>query len=245
VGGGLTANLLSDEVVPSFAAYANPLAEVWQSCLSEALTGRAKRVLVTEFGKALVAKCGTIAARVEDVFPMASADLETMVVMQAGADLLLRTCYAPVHFQHRMQMLDAAKQPITVAPTPTTAPTNAPQLNKFGWEVPGGVAARAQGCVTLGGPLCFSGDILGRQMPLPTPAPGDVCVILDAGANTISLHSRHCSRPAPQVFAFRSAGALLEPAFPTTPTTTTPADSYIVACVKDAETDQQLLQFWG
>jgi hypothetical protein len=35
---------------------------------------------------------------------------------------------------------------------------------------------------------------------------GDRCLILDAGANTLSLFSRHCSRLAPVVMGFRMKG---------------------------------------
>jgi hypothetical protein len=93
--------------------------------------------------------------RVEDVFPLAkkAADgsAETMAVMQVGADLLLRACYAPVHFQHRMQLLDAHKQPLSIAtpPTPASSACNSARTgsnegkegNKFGWGVPDGQGA--------------------------------------------------------------------------------------------------------
>ena len=50
------------------------------------------------------------------------------------------------------------------------------------------------------GPLCFSGDILATGIELSKPVINDIVYILDSGANTFSLYSRHCSRQAPAVF---------------------------------------------
>lgn len=46
----------------------------------------------------------------------------------------------------------------------------------------------------IGGPLCFSGDFLGLGLKLPVINGGDYVVISDAGANSLSMWSRHCSR---------------------------------------------------
>lgn len=46
----------------------------------------------------------------------------------------------------------------------------------------------------IGGPLCFSGDFVKRNIILPKIDPGDFICIADTGANTLSMWSRHCSR---------------------------------------------------
>jgi diaminopimelate decarboxylase len=46
----------------------------------------------------------------------------------------------------------------------------------------------------IGGPLCFSGDFVKRNIELPEIEPGDFVCIADTGANTLSMWSRHCSR---------------------------------------------------
>ena len=50
---------------------------------------------------------------------------------------------------------------------------------------------------TLAGPLCFGGDVLARDLPLPPLAVGDHVLIRDTGAYTLSMWSRYCSRAIP------------------------------------------------
>ena len=85
---------------------------------------------------------------------------------------------------------------------------------------------------TLAGPLCFAGDSLG-DVWLPSssglPQRGDDAVVLDCGANSLALFSRHCSRPAPGVWLVWQdeqgrPGAV---------------------CVKEQETLEQVLAFWS
>ena len=45
------------------------------------------------------------------------------------------------------------------------------------------------------GPICETGDFLARGRRLPTPAPGDLLAVLDAGAYGMSLASNYNSRP--------------------------------------------------
>lgn len=80
----------------------------------------------------------------------------------------------------------------------------------------------------IAGPLCFGGDVIGRHVELPTIARGDFVVIHDTGSNTISLFSRHCSRPAPAVYGYRSTG-----------------DDITVDLLKPAETPEEVMRFWG
>lgn len=47
------------------------------------------------------------------------------------------------------------------------------------------------------GPICESGDILGRELELPTAKAGDLVAILDAGAYGFSMASNYNSRPRP------------------------------------------------
>lgn len=48
--------------------------------------------------------------------------------------------------------------------------------------------------VDVAGPLCFAGDKIATQISLPSLTEGDVLVVHDTGANTLSTFSRHCSR---------------------------------------------------
>ena len=59
--------------------------------------------------------------------------------------------------------------------------------------------------VTITGPLCFSGDIIAREVLLPRVEEGDWIAIRDTGAYTLSLWSRHCSRGIPAVLGYDPA----------------------------------------
>lgn len=55
----------------------------------------------------------------------------------------------------------------------------------------------------IAGPLCFSGDIFATGRLLPRCEPGDWLVVLDSGAYTLSMYSRHTSQLLPPVYGFR------------------------------------------
>jgi len=164
----------------------------------------------------LIAKCGMITSLIEDVLQSPSpsgASSETQQVIaigHAGADVLLRTAYCPDKFPHRVLLLNKEMQ-ILEGSCPSSSYTST-------------AVQRGSGIVTIAGPLCFSGDIVASSLDnFPVPVAGDICVILDAGANTISLFSRHCSRVFPVVFAFRQGK---------------------LCVIRQAETDEEVLEFW-
>ena len=49
----------------------------------------------------------------------------------------------------------------------------------------------------LAGPVCESGDVLARNVPLPTPKEGDALAILQAGAYGSSMSSNYLDHPRP------------------------------------------------
>ena len=95
-----------------------------------------------------------------------------ILVVHVGADLLLRRVYRPDDWDHEFVVLDPSGRPRTGSTTPTR----------------------------VGGPLCFSGDLLARDRALPEARPGDLLLIRDTGAYTLSMWSRHCSRGLPPVY---------------------------------------------
>jgi len=121
-------------------------------------------------------------------------------IIHAGSDLFLRTCYVPELFPHRLEVF-------TKDGKPSTAPSE-----------PHNIA----------GPLCFGGDILGSKVELPAVEPGDYVVVKDTGSNTLSMFSRHCSRPAPAVYGYRRNGEEIE-----------------LHLLKPRETSEDVLKFWG
>ena len=159
---------------------------------------------------------GVIVAAVEDVIQLPSLDdvddnfQRCIAITHAGADLMLRTAYCPSTFPHRFVHL--------------------PSL-----ELHGLTSEKEKCSVTIAGPLCFSGDVVASDLALSSvPLPGDFFLVLDAGANTISLFSRHCSRPAPVVYAFRRIFC-----------DDNSSSELRIVCIKQQETEEDLMKFWG
>ena len=98
-----------------------------------------------------------------------------LLTVHLGADFLLRRVYAASDWDHELVVLD-----------PDGVPREGP-------------------CVasSVGGPLCFAGDLIARNRPLPRAQPGDLLLIRDVGAYTLSMWSRHCSRGLPPVWGVR------------------------------------------
>lgn len=102
IGGGLPVNFASDEVRPGFRAYADAL----RTAVPGLFDGR--YALVTEFGRALVAKQGTILARVEYA---KTAGGRAIAVTHAGAQVATRTVFAPGAWPLRVLALDGEGRP--------------------------------------------------------------------------------------------------------------------------------------
>lgn len=220
IGGGLPANYDSDDVSPAFSEYATALKHAAPSLFEN--TGR---VVVTEFGRALVAKTAMTVSTVEYVRSntcdetsaveegqatktgvanvdtcSSSPDHQTLVT-HVGADLFLRTSYCPGKYCHRLSMHSRDGTPL------------------------GGPSIRTD----VAGPLCFQGDYVARDVSLPRATPGDLVVARDTGANTLSLFSRHCSRRSPAVYGYVKG-----------------ADgSVCVRLVKEKESVRDVARFWG
>ena len=56
----------------------------------------------------------------------------------------------------------------------------------------------------LAGPLCFSGDIIAKNVQLPRIEEGDYLVIHDTGSYTFSMWSRYNSRQTPRIIGYRN-----------------------------------------
>ncbi|MEU8588209.1 diaminopimelate decarboxylase [Streptomyces sp. NPDC048664] len=102
IGGGLPVNFDSDATAPTYAQYAR--------LLSEAVPGLfdGRYGLVTEFGRSLLAKQGTLLARVEYV---KRAGGRAVAVTHAGVQVATRTVYAPASWPLRITAYDAKGRP--------------------------------------------------------------------------------------------------------------------------------------
>jgi len=190
----------NSDELPGFEAYAAHLRREIPGLLS----GSGEQLfdlVVTEFGQSLNAKAGFLASRVEYV--KKTPDGSTQVpVIHFGADVAVRQCYTKDH-KRRLEFYDADScAPCVGEPMPTN----------------------------VAGPLCFQGDMLAHDLEVPPLKVDDFVVQRDAGANTFSLFSRHCSRIAPKVLGFRTGGG---------------GEITEIVVLKEAESIESLCGFWG
>lgn len=159
--------------------------------------------IVTEFGQSMNAKCGILASKVEH---MKGTDELPIAVIHFGASECVRQAYTPDH-KRRLE----AYQPDGSA-FPADAPTKA---------------------TSVGGPLCFQGDFLAKKIDLPADLKaGCFMVMKDAGANTLSIFSRHCSRMCPAVYGIRYTDA-------------SKTEVKELVELKRRETREEISNFWG
>ncbi|GJF23258.1 diaminopimelate decarboxylase [Streptomyces sp. HO565] len=102
IGGGLPVNFSSDETAPTYAAYARVLHEAVPGLFD------GRYGLVTEFGRSLLAKHGTVVARVEYA---KSAGGRPVAVTHAGVQVATRTVYAPGAWPLRIAAYDGKGLP--------------------------------------------------------------------------------------------------------------------------------------
>ncbi|TVL88151.1 diaminopimelate decarboxylase [Streptomyces sp. SAJ15] len=168
IGGGLPVNFASDETTPTFAAYARALRAAAPGLFS------GDYHLVTEFGRSLLAKSGTVLARVEYT---KTAGGRPIAVTHAGAQLAVRTVFAPETWPLRISAYDPHGHPKAAGP-------DGPVVQD------------------VAGPCCFAGDLVATARPLPPLAAGDLTALLDTGAYYFSNHYAYNSLPRPGVYGF-------------------------------------------
>ncbi|MFF2896131.1 diaminopimelate decarboxylase [Streptomyces sp. NPDC057966] len=102
IGGGLPVNFTDEEDRPTYAAYVAAL----RAAVPGLFDGR--YTLVTEFGRSLLAKSGTIGTVVEYT---KSAGGRRIAVTHAGAQVATRTVFMPGSWPLRAEVFDAAGRP--------------------------------------------------------------------------------------------------------------------------------------
>ncbi|WP_030216339.1 diaminopimelate decarboxylase [Streptomyces sp. NRRL WC-3626] len=98
IGGGLPVNFASEASSPTYGQYARLLSETVPGLFD------GRYGLVTEFGRSLLAKHGTVVARVEYA---KSAGGRPVAVTHAGVQVATRTVYAPESWPLRIAAYDA------------------------------------------------------------------------------------------------------------------------------------------
>mmetsp|Transcript_7232 Transcript_7232/g.20241 ORF Transcript_7232/g.20241 Transcript_7232/m.20241 type:complete len:278 (+) Transcript_7232:1279-2112(+) len=197
IGGGLPSNYCTDEwatwhgeeaqstdtsnIIPSFEAYAKHL----RAQVPDLFSGYFEKV-VTEFGQSVFAKVGFLASRIE--FLKAQKGGPRTAVIHFGADCCPRQAYTKEHAR-RVEAYRASGEEFEPGPATSGAAPDAPPVN-------------------IAGPLCFQGDYLAYDLPLPPAlSERDIIVLKDVGANSLSMFSRHCSRMSPAVYGYRRGGS--------------------------------------
>ncbi|WP_210588218.1 diaminopimelate decarboxylase [Streptomyces sp. GESEQ-35] len=102
IGGGLPVNFGSDATTPTYAQYARVLREAVPGLFD------GRYGLVTEFGRSLLAKHGTVVARVEYA---KSAGGRPVAVTHAGVQVATRTVYVPQSWPLRIAAYDGKGRP--------------------------------------------------------------------------------------------------------------------------------------
>lgn len=151
--------------------------------------------LLTEFGRYIYANSGWVASKVEYVKREPGYNI---IMTHVGADLFLRKCYNPEDWYHHITVVD--KEGKLKTGTDTTQ-------------------------YIVAGPLCFSGDIIARDLELPVVEEGDYLLIHDAGAYTLSMWSRYNSRQMLKVIGYYN-------------------ESDIFETIMERESKEDLFEFW-
>jgi len=128
--------------------------------------------LITEFGRWVYTNCGWTVSRVEYV--KHEANINT-AMLHVGADLFVRECLNPRDWHHEYSVY------------------NRDGLLKTGFS---------ESPWNLAGPLCFSGDIIAKDVKLPGMVEGDYLVVHDTGGYTFSMWSRYNSRQTPRILGY-------------------------------------------
>ncbi len=107
IGGGLSVNFASEATEPTYAQYARLLAQAVPGLFD------GRYGLVTEFGRSLLARHGTVVARVEYA---KSSGGRRIAVTHAGVQVAPRTVYVPGAWPLRIAAYDAKGRPKEGAP---------------------------------------------------------------------------------------------------------------------------------
>lgn len=164
IGGGLAVNFAGDEITPTFADYRQEL----EASIPELFDFD----LVTEFGRALLAKTGTIVTRVEYV---KSTGDRRIAVTHAGVQVATRTAYAPQDWPLRILAFDDLGRPKAN-----------PEFVVH----------------DVAGPACFAGDLLARGRLLPPLESGDIVAVPETGAYYFSNHFSYNLLPRIPVYGY-------------------------------------------
>eukprot|EP00698_Gefionella_okellyi_P004157 TRINITY_DN1387_c0_g1_i3.p1 TRINITY_DN1387_c0_g1~~TRINITY_DN1387_c0_g1_i3.p1 ORF type:complete len:360 (+),score=69.96 TRINITY_DN1387_c0_g1_i3:283-1362(+) len=167
IGGGLPVNFGSEDASPTISEYA----AVLKAEVPELFDGTFS--VITELGRAVIAKAGFILSRVEYTKTQGG---RRIALEHAGADLMVRTVYHP------------DKWPLRISVFSAQGTFKNPDVSELFEQ-------------DVAGPCCFAGDVIAHQRPLPLIEQGDYVLVHDVGGYYHSQFSRYNVRLAPAMYA--------------------------------------------
>jgi len=176
IGGGLPVTWGRRNQSPTFEEYSKAI----ETEVPELFDHRIFKRVVTEFGASLHCKYGWLASVVEVTKPTEQGQI---AMIHAGSDLFMRQCYAP-------EMREGH---------PIRAYTETGDRKQDTKDSP-------MMSHDIAGPLCFAGDVVSPNTMLPKLEVGDIVVMEEAGGNTLSMATSHCSRRRPPVYGYSRNG---------------------------------------
>lgn len=153
--------------------------------------------IVTEFGRFTYAHCGWTYSKVADI--RTHQDNQATVIIHAGADAFVREVYQSTSQAHGYLVIDENHEMVH-------------SDHKLNYDI--------------GGPLCFAGDYIERDVELAAFRPNDALLITNTGSNSLAMWSRHCSRRMPKVIHYQQSTGQ-------------------IWVSKEAETYQDIIRHWS
>ena len=218
IGGGMPAIYRHSDPGFSMESYLSAIQERFPGLFNLQATSFPPSI-ITEFGRWVHAGAGWVACRVEYV---KSDPPQNTVMIHAGADLFLRECLNPTDWHHEYTLLDYSGR-IKYSTIKNDHPQD--DLDSTNYNKMMEESSLPLISYNIAGPLCFSGDILARDIHFPKIEEGDYIVIHDAGGYTFSMWSRYNSRQTPRIIGYKNNGQQFE-------------------FLKERESVQQLSGFW-
>ena len=160
-----------------------------------------KYKVVTEFGRSLTLKAGKTITRIETIKKWLP-DVKPIIMTHVGSNQFIRETYLPDRFNHRFEIADSEGKIKTSG-------------KKMVYDV--------------GGPLCFQGDYLKKDLEIYEAKEHDLLVIHETGGYSMVLYSKYNSILSSPMYGYSK----------------NKEGSYDVVCIKERPSIEENLEFWG
>ena len=228
IGGGIPTSYTEPHECVDFKQYR----EAIETAIPKFFNGDYR--ILTEFGRSVFVKSGVILSK---VFTTKDANLEgtafdrvraegkqnPIIFAHCGSNTLVREAYNPdklySFYNKKVNILNSKFNILNLS-----------WRRRFSmFNLDGSLKeAEVLKSTDIAGPLCFQGDYICKNVPLPEAKRDDLIVVHDCGGYTRSLYSRFNSRPAHAVYGIERVDGDIK-----------------FHLFKAKETDDEVLSFWG